>query len=564
MRQDGAKASEKRSRDGPSGLSTGTVGDTGMGPRSSTRSSRTTRGDSSVEEQEPPRRVAHGVPAERLTAPQGKRDGTLLSGEPPNKLVRPLEQTSTGGTSNSAISGAKERLREKRAAAAAAATVVAPGASGSSGSTGSSGTTQGGLSIELHPLLRNMAPTKASANPVKQRNVRSMFDPSAINPYLDQAAGGTIISRPSRPLQFNPRGKYIAQGDQMRRTLAQEQRERDHFLQQKDAGLTANEALAEHLYKIVPPPTVEWWDKPYLRDPLKGYVADLEDTSSLVLDNEDAPVSLYIQHPVFLAAPWERHEEASIQQKGSTLMLTPKERKRLRRNNRLSALQDKQDRIKLGLDPPPPPKVKLSNLMNVLTNEAIQDPTAVEMRVRQEVEERFETHMRANDARKLTREQRHAKDHAQRDKDLQRGYHTVVFKIDSLANGQHFYKLDLNAKQLELVGICLCNPKFNLVVATGGEKAIKFYKKLLTQRIKWTEYVKPKEDQGVEGDANVDLSTNRCTLIWEGQSKELGFKKWSIMRSRDDDEALQVLHRFNVENHWRQAEAIHGPDSVGN
>ena len=52
------------------------------------------------------------------------------------------------------------------------------------------------------------------------------------------------------------------------------------------------------------------------------------------------------------------------------------------KNERQLKQQEKQDRIKLGLDPPPPPKVKLSNLMNVLTNESIKDPTAVENRVK--------------------------------------------------------------------------------------------------------------------------------------------------------------------------------------
>lgn len=47
--------------------------------------------------------------------------------------------------------------------------------------------------------------------------------------------------------------------------------------------------------------------------------------------------------------------------------------------------------------------------MNVLTNEAIKDPTAVEMKVREEVEERHLKHMQENEERKLTKEERLAK-----------------------------------------------------------------------------------------------------------------------------------------------------------
>lgn len=44
-------------------------------------------------------------------------------------------------------------------------------------------------------------------------------------------------------------------------------------------------------------------------------------------------------------------------------------------------LKDKQDRVLLGIEPPPPPKVKISNLMRVLMNEAVQDPTQIEKQV---------------------------------------------------------------------------------------------------------------------------------------------------------------------------------------
>lgn len=36
-----------------------------------------------------------------------------------------------------------------------------------------------------------------------------------------------------------------------------------------------------------------------------------------------------------------------------------------------------QDKIKLGLMKPPPPKVKMSNLMRVLGPEAVADPSRV-------------------------------------------------------------------------------------------------------------------------------------------------------------------------------------------
>lgn len=413
---------------------------------------------------------------------------------------------------------------------------------------------KGGINVEIHPLLRNKAPVPAlpkNHNPLKH-NVRKWFDPTAINPYLNQSdmSMPSKLQHKPRPLQFNEHGKYIAKGNDLREKLREEQEAKTKYEETKEKGLVPDENLGEHLYKAHYPPVVEWWDKPYLKD---FNYSNIQDESRLIYDSDISPISIYIQHPVLIAPPWERHLPEA-----KPMYLTKKELKRIRKNDRHEKHKDKQDRIKLGLDPSPPPKVKLSNLMNVLTNEAIKDPTAVEMRVREEVEERHLKHLQENEARKLTKDERHSKIHKQHEQDLQKGYYTTVFKIDSLANPKNFYKVDINSKQLELYGICLLNPKFNLVIVEGGAKAIKFYKKLLTKRIDWTENVSPK----LASELNIsqlaskqleDLSNNKCRLLWEGQIKEVNFKKWSVMRTSNDEEACDVLNRFGLINYWREA-----------
>lgn len=404
---------------------------------------------------------------------------------------------------------------------------------------------KGGLNVEIHPLLRNIAPTPVlpkNHNPLKQ-NVRKWFDPTAMNPYLNQSDISGKQNHKSRPLQFNTKGKYIAEANEIRAKIAQQEQEKKIYQEKQARGLTADENLGEHFFKPENPPLVEWWDKAYLK---KNTYDIINDESQLDYDNESAPISIYIQHPVLIPPPWEVHETEL-----KPMYLTKTELKRIRRNERQVKIKDKQDRIKLGLDAPPPPKVKLSNLMNVLTNESIKDPTAIEMRVREEVQERIQKHLDQNEARKLTKEEQHEKAHLQREKDLEKGFFTTVFKIDKLANPQHLYKIDVNAKQLELLGICLVNPRFNLVVVEGGEKSMKFYRKLLSKRIDWTVNVAPKDEQ--EPHDLEDLSNNKCLILWEGQIKDLRFKKWSIMRSRNDDEAFDVLQRFGIENYWREA-----------
>ena len=70
------------------------------------------------------------------------------------------------------------------------------------------------------------------------------------------------------------------------------------------------------------------------------------------------------------------------------VMLTKKERKKMRRQSRAEALKEQQEKIRLGLMPPPEPKVKISNLMRVLGTEAVQDPTKVEEYVRNQMAKR--------------------------------------------------------------------------------------------------------------------------------------------------------------------------------
>ena len=114
--------------------------------------------------------------------------------------------------------------------------------------------------------------------------------------------------------------------------------------------------------------------------------------------------------------------------------------------------------------------------------------------------------------------------------------------MNTLEDPQHFFKVDMNAKQLDLFGIVLINPRFNLIIVEGGAKSIKFYKKLMTKRIKWN-----------QSNSDVDVSNNKCTILWEGQLNELLFKKWSPMYTQDDEEAYKVLNKFGHENYWREA-----------
>jgi len=209
----------------------------------------------------------------------------------------------------------------------------------------------------------------------------------------------------------------------------------------------------------------------------------------------------------------------------------------LRRQRRMADWKDHQDRVRMGWAPPDPPKVKLTNMMRVLTQQAIADPTKVEMNVRREMLARERLHNKANEDRKLTDEQRKQKTETKKLEDEQKGIYAVAFKIRYLINGLHKTKVRMNAEQNGLKGVVVYFPKFSLVIVEGGSKGIKKYKHLMLSRIKWTEEplkaggveeqpveTRPEESNDMMPSANQSLEDNYCQQVWEGQMKEISFR----------------------------------------
>ncbi len=441
---------------------------------------------------------------------------------------------------------------------------------------------KGGLNTPLHPALADLnAPIKPSDSLRAGAGQRSTHDLKAArgrpfgfpattqdgpraNPYLDTSNAPTGRARESRQLIFNQKGKYIQQANALRRQAALEDMKRRIAEQARKAGLEEDRAV-EKAFVVEAPPELEWWDEGLIDG--KDYSTIPQ---SLKISTPDSIVTVYIQHPVAIEPPQDK-----LAPEPKPMYLTPKEQQKLRRQRRMLELKEKQAKVRLGLEPAPPPKVKKSNLMRVLGEEAVKDPTAVEARVNREIAARFDKHMNANEERKLTQEERHEKLAANQAKDAAKGIHVLVFKIASLANGQHRYKININATQNGLTGVCIMHPKFCLVIVEGGEHSINNYKKLMLRRIDWTESLPSREKdtaaaaasssgaQGVsvrewlkgedEKGQLKDLSANKCVLVFEGESKAPAFKKWGSKVCETDGEAREFLSHRKMDNFWTQA-----------
>ncbi|OCT47197.1 U4/U5/U6 small nuclear ribonucleoprotein prp3 [Cladophialophora carrionii] len=448
---------------------------------------------------------------------------------------------------------------------------------------------RGGLNIGLHPSLladaqqdasrslgrtpqakfATAAGTRRTESPAPSKAQLDISGPSLEelrdNPYFDESLGARNAlakGRQSRQLIFNQKGKYIQQAAALRRQAQLEAMKKKIAERARQAGLE-EDLDTEKAFLVPAPPDLEWWDEGLVNG--KSYDA-ISDPANLNIDTPDSIITIYIQHPVLIEPPQEKNNPAP-----KPMYLTAKEQAKLRRQRRRAELQEQQAKVRLGLEPPPPPKVKKGNLMRVLGEEAVKDPTAVEARVNREIAERHQKHVEENENRKLTKEERAEKLARQQAEDAARGIHVRVYKIDSLANGKHRYQVSINAEQNALTGVCIMHPKLNIVVVEGGEHSIRNYDKLMQNRIHWTEMEAPRAVE--EGNREVlakwleayeegshelkDLSLNKCELIFKGEAKQWSFRKWLGARVCETDaQAKDVLSRAKMENFWGLAKSF--------
>lgn len=455
---------------------------------------------------------------------------------------------------------------------------------------------RGGMGVALHPSLRDDAggsvPSrgKAAQGP-KFSTTRGNQQPVApkVNPYLadedaqnkpelfNEAIYDSSLAakkggeRKSKQLVFNEKGKFMAQANALRQQARLEDMKRRIAAETRKVEI---EEASDKSFLVPAPPEVEWWDEGLLPENQNSYENCLEPGRNKI-EGEDSIITALVQHPVQLVAPQDKYVPAA-----KPLMLTKTEQAKMRRQRRTADMKEEQAKVRLGLVDPPPPKVKKSNMMRVLGEQAVKDPTAVEARVNREIAQRKADHDRANEGRKLTHEQRLEKLERQQAGDEAKGVKICVFRVDNLSSGKHRYQVDVNAKQNALTGIVILHPEMNLVIVEGGTHSITAYKKLMLNRIKWSENTLPLSNAppttftsgpppgaaNPSGDGTnkaaqwcnpltesgelKDLSENRCVLVWEGDEQTRIFKRWGSRACETDGEAREALRRSKMENMW--------------
>ncbi|CAD2103702.1 U4/U6 small nuclear ribonucleoprotein PRP3, putative [Plasmodium vinckei lentum] len=311
------------------------------------------------------------------------------------------------------------------------------------------------------------------------------------------------------------------------------------------------------------------------------------ENSELIINNALYKINLkritkYIEHPVPLNA--EKKDESL---NTPHMFLTPLERKKLRKRKRQEKEREKQDKIRIGLIPPPPPKMKLSNLMRVLGNSAVAQPSRIELQVREQMKERELRHFQQNQERKLKPEEKSKKKINKWKSNPDEENEVLVIYITKVNNKKHIFKININAQQLHLTGVFVMTVLYNFIIVEGKHISIERYKRLIFRRIKWDddemegdedeeagddmgngnndenrnknkliyEFDSNNNNTNFENNGNTDFSMiNKggvnCSLIWSGTTKKKNFLNWKILVAKTEMEVTEYLKQHDAMHYF--------------
>ncbi|KAI3883296.1 hypothetical protein MKX03_003440 [Papaver bracteatum] len=375
------------------------------------------------------------------------------------------------------------------------------------------------------------------------------------NPHYDQRMGinKSKLLRPKRmEFQFVEEGAWSKQAEvnkfksRFGEARAKELKMKQAQLAKAKAGSDINPNLIEVSKRVIinektkdPIPDVEWWDAVLLHSGTYGVISSDRINSAKLKTEKN---TIYVDHPLSPAEPSPPPPQS--------FMLTKKERKKLSTENRLAKEKDKQEMIRQGLLQPPKSKVKMSNLMIVLTSEAAQDPTRLEMKIRSEAAERQQAHIDRNIARKLTPAERSEKRLKKLFDDPKKLEKIVsVYKINDISHPQTRRKVYDIAQENRLTGCLVITEDFTVVVVEGGNKSIKRYGKLMLERIKWAETVRNEEEDSMAEDDD-DKPVNKCVLLWQGSVAKSSFNGFVVRECRTEAAAKKCFADAGVGHYW--------------
>ncbi|XKL59109.1 hypothetical protein PGB90_000125 [Kerria lacca] len=391
--------------------------------------------------------------------------------------------------------------------------------------------------------LTHVVPTLKANIRARKREVFSqqMHDKSSEetteSTFIDPRIPTKSSIRTKRALRFHEPGKFQQLAERMRMKFQLEKLQNEISQIARKTGISSAAKLAQLAPKgedeVEEIPDMEWWDSVIIKNETYD---NIEDENCMHLIKESSITNL-VEHPIQMKPPTDPLKPVFM-----PIFLTRAERKKLRRQNRREAWKEEQEKIRLGLTPPPEPKLRISNLMRVLGTEAVQDPTKMEAHVRAQMAKRQKAHEDANASRKLTDDQKREKNIRKIKEDTTLGVNVSVYRVSDLSSASKKFKVETNAKQLFMTGGVIMFQDCNIIVVEGGPKQQKKFKRLMLNRIKWEEdKIKTKDGEEVP---------NKCILVWEGMSKQRNFGEVKFKACATEKLAREQLKKHGVEQYW--------------
>lgn len=375
------------------------------------------------------------------------------------------------------------------------------------------------------------------------------------NPYVDRHLPlAPKRHGPRSTLHFHEKGTFEKEAEEMRAEaeLAALQREVAESL----SRVGVETEIVQDLLTAESMPQIDWWDVPFY-----GGESLMEGIDRELIRFDQ--IKNLIQRPALLPPPLDLNEVTPP----APLKLTKTEMKKLRRQRRLAEQKEKQEKIKLGLLPPDLPKVKIANIARILGAESVQEPSKVEVSIREQAANRHAQHLatnqqRSEEAKILAKEKAEVK---KQESAEMVNVSVAVFKIDRLVAPQWKFKININAQQNDLTGCGVtfdaeasmsdgdsalspdqARGGFSLVFVEGPLTGIRRFKHLLLERIRWTELP---PDLSLP----IDVTTNKCQLIWEGTMAQRKFFRFAAKSFAKEIDVKEYLSRFALDHFWRTA-----------
>lgn len=347
--------------------------------------------------------------------------------------------------------------------------------------------------------------------------------------FYDQKLRSRPIIRTKRELRFHELGNFqtITERKRLKNRLEALQNKISSIAQKTGLSSLIVTALSRSDNQSEKVPIYEWWDSVILVKNLDTFI------DGKIAVNYELITNL-IEHPIQTQPPNELKRLTF-----DPVFLTKQEQKKLRRQNRRASWMAEQEKIRLGLVDPPKAKLKISNMIQVLSIKGIQDPTKTEAEVRMQMAIRRKVHETSNETLKLNTQRRREKNIKKLRKDVSIGIHVSVYLVRDLhkAHAKKF-KVEINAKQLYMSGVIAMFHDLSVVVVEGGPKQQKRYRQLMMHRIKWHK------------EKNVYHSNDKCILIWEGKILSRNFGEFKSRTFMNEIEARKFFQNHHCEHYW--------------